>query len=220
MNLLAIDTSTNHLTVALSVNGVLYSEEQSCLRQHALSLLPMIERLLISATISQSQLEGIVFGCGPGSFTGLRIACSVAKGLAYAHDLPLFPVSSLLSIASAVEVDATFGILAMIDARMGEVYWAYYPPGDLTHAPEWVTKASNIVLPKEVPIAIAGCDLGDFITQMPHAVQMKIKKTSIIFPNAAAMIRLVEKNIIQPKTPVDAMPKYVRNQVTEGACRG
>ena len=99
MNLLAIDTSTEHATVAVTAHGELFSEEQGSMRQHAQFLLPMVERMLGLAGLSLTQLDGIVFGRGPGSFTGLRIACSVAKGLAYAHDLPLYPVSSLAAIA-------------------------------------------------------------------------------------------------------------------------
>ena len=90
MNLLAIDTSTDHATVALAFGNELLSEEQGSMRQHAQFLLPMVERLLTSASLSFSQLDGIVFGCGPGSFTGLRIACSVAKAFAFAHDLLAF----------------------------------------------------------------------------------------------------------------------------------
>lgn len=97
--LLAIDASTDQASVALLINGVSISEEQGSQRTHAQILLPMIDKLLTEANSSLNQLDGIVFGCGPGSFTGLRIACSMAKGLAYAHDLPLIPVSSLAAIA-------------------------------------------------------------------------------------------------------------------------
>src|ERR1700733_12183845 len=99
MNLLAIDTSTTRASLAINLGGEILSKEQDAQHSHARLLLPMIEQLLAEAQLTINQLDGIVYGCGPGSFTGLRIACSIAKGLAYAHDLPLFPVSSLAAIA-------------------------------------------------------------------------------------------------------------------------
>lgn len=126
MNLLAIDTSTELASVALLYNGRLASREQGAQRQHAQLLLPMIEELLTSAGIELKQLDGIVFGEGPGSFTGLRIACSIAKGLAYAANLPLYPVSSLLAIASQENIQEGTAVLSVIDARMNQLYWGYY----------------------------------------------------------------------------------------------
>jgi tRNA threonylcarbamoyladenosine biosynthesis protein TsaB len=102
MNLLAIDTSTDYVSVALVSSGAFYVSEKKLPRQHAQCLLPMMEALLQEAGLSLNALDGLVFGRGPGSFTGLRIACSVAKGIAYAQDIPLFPVSTLRAIAEAV----------------------------------------------------------------------------------------------------------------------
>lgn len=214
MNLLAIDTGNAYLTLALSVDGIIYEASEPSLKQHALSLLPMIDKLLHEAKVDLTVIDGIVFGCGPGSFTGLRIACSVAKALAYAADLPLYPVSSLLSIASAVEIDKTTGILAMLDARMGEVYWAYYEDRDykiLTE--EFVTKAKDLVLPSDKPFILAGLNLDEFIVEMPEDLRLNIKSRCTISPNATSMLRLVEKGIIKPQTVVDALPVYVRNKV-------
>ena len=95
MKLLAIDTSTEIASVALMIGNELTCEEQGSQKTHAQLLLPMIDKLMVDAGLQLNQLDGIIFGCGPGSFTGLRIACSIAKGLAYAHDLGLIPVSSL-----------------------------------------------------------------------------------------------------------------------------
>ena len=99
MNLLAIDTSTEQASVGLLNDDVVTERFHPSQRQHAHFLLPLIDELLSDSSVSLNQLDGIIFGRGPGSFTGIRIACSVAKDLAYAHDLPLFTCSTLSAIA-------------------------------------------------------------------------------------------------------------------------
>ena len=99
MKLLAIDTSTEVASVAVLLDEAIFCTELESQKTQAQLLLPMIDKLMIDTGIQMNQLDGIIFGCGPGSFTGLRIACSIAKGLAYAHDLNLIPVSSLAAIA-------------------------------------------------------------------------------------------------------------------------
>lgn len=213
MKLLAIDTSTDTATVALAVNGEIYTEEQAGMRQHAQFLLPMIERLLALAGLSCQKLDGIVFGRGPGSFTGLRIACSVAKGLAYAHDLPMYPVSSLAAIAH--EVGLGQRILTLIDARMHQVYWAYFSK-DSFDAPEQVSVASEIKLPSDSPFILAGVGFEPYALQLPIELQAQIIQQRMIYPRAKAMIRLVEMGHIKAISAEAALPVYVRNQVTQG----
>lgn len=220
MNLLAIDTSTDLLTVAIDVHGETHSEEQGSMRQHAQRLLPMIERLLARAGASFSQLDGIVFGRGPGSFTGLRIACSVAKGLGYAHDVPLFPVSSLAAIANDVyQTEVGKGsdahVLAMIDARMRQVYWGYFPDQSYT-VKEQVTSAIDVVLPSSGPLIVAGVGFESYVLDLPDVLRAQVVKQCCIFPQALAMIRLVNTGEIKPVSAAEALPVYVRNQVTQG----
>lgn len=221
MNLLAIDTSTERATVALSVNGDIRSEEQGHLRQHAQFLLPMIERLLASAQLHLNQLDGIVFGRGPGSFTGLRITCSVVKALAYAHDLPLFPVSTLAAIAHAAyqtEIPAEVHVLAMLDARMHEVYWGYYAR-DAAVADEKVSPVADITVPK-VPLILAGVGFEQYVAQLPHILQTHIIQQVVVYPQAQAMIQLVQCGNIKAVSVIDALPVYIRNQVVQGEPRG
>lgn len=220
MNLLAIDTSTELATVALTVDNKLYTEEQGSMRQHAQFLLPMIQRLLILAGISFKQLDGIVFGRGPGSFTGLRIACSVAKGLAYAHDLPMYPVGSLSAIASDVyETEKDAVVVAMIDARMHQVYWGCFTKASF-EVQEQVSSAADIKLTSTGSVILAGVGLEPYIPQLPEHLQAQIIKHYTIAPNATAMIRLVQQNHIKPVSAEQALPVYVRNQVTHGAAKG
>jgi tRNA threonylcarbamoyladenosine biosynthesis protein TsaB len=211
MNLLAIDTSSEQASVALAVGEHLYTEEQGSLRQHAQFLLPMIERLLERASIGLKQLDGVIFGCGPGSFTGLRITCSLAKGLAYAHDLPLYPVSSLSAIADEVYqgYPAHTPVLAMLDARMHEVYWAYFSSAQ-DRPLERVSAAKDIILPADEPFVLAGVGLSTYATQMPQGLQTQCIKQIDCFPHARAMIRLVRSGGIPSVSASDALPIYVR----------
>lgn len=224
MNLLAIDTSTELATVAILANGKLHSEEQGSMRQHAQFLLPMIKRMLALAGLSFSQLDGIVFGRGPGSFTGLRIACSVAKGLAYAHDLPLFPVSSLAAIAYdayQTELNQTSDthVLAMIDARMHQVYWGVFA-GELFSVPEQVSAVGDIKWDTKTPLILAGVGFELYTPELPEEIKALIVKQSAIFPKATAMIHLVQSGQITAVSAAEALPVYVRNQITHGSAKG
>ncbi len=93
-NLLAIDASTEALSIALHFEGKFIRHFEVCPQQHSQKILPIVERILREAEISLSELDGIVFGRGPGSFTGVRISTAVAQGLAYSSNLPLVGVST------------------------------------------------------------------------------------------------------------------------------
>jgi tRNA threonylcarbamoyladenosine biosynthesis protein TsaB len=219
MNLLAIDTSTERATVALAAHGEIMSEEQTQFKQHAQFLLPMIEQLLKKAHLSFNQLEGIAFGKGPGSFTGIRIACSIAKGLAYAHDLPIYPVGSLVAIANEArftnKLDVDVDILAVMDARMDELYWGCFKD-TLYEAEEHVSCPAHINIDTSKPILLAGVGFEPYISRLPKELQACIVKQSIIYPNAITMIRLAQEGGIKPHSAASALPVYVRNQVTYG----
>lgn len=123
MKLLAIDTSTEYCSAALWLNGDVRAERVQAGQAHSALLLPMVDALLAQAGIHLRELDGIAFGAGPGSFTGLRIACAVTQGLAMGADLPVLGVSTLASIAQQTRAAR---VLTVLDARMSEVYWAAY----------------------------------------------------------------------------------------------
>ena len=127
MRILAFDTSTGACAVALG-DGTRWSERSEHTgSRHSELLLPMIRALLSEGGITLSQLDGIAFGSGPGSFTGLRIACGVAQGLALAADLPVVGVTSLEAIAEAVHAThRSTRVVTALDARMQEVYFAAF----------------------------------------------------------------------------------------------
>jgi tRNA threonylcarbamoyladenosine biosynthesis protein TsaB len=127
--LLALDTATSLCSVALVTrDGQVDARVRDVGQRHSEHLLSMIDDLLAARALSLGALDAIGFGAGPGSFTGLRIACGVAQGLAYGIDRPLIPIGNLAALAlDAFERAAHLEVvLTAQDARMGEVYWAAY----------------------------------------------------------------------------------------------
>ena len=121
MKFAAIETSTEWCSVALWRDGELGAIEQRAGHRHGELALPMLERLLAGARLRAADLDAVAFGAGPGSFTGLRIACGIAQGLAFARGLPVLGVSSLEAMAEECGAPR---VVACLDARMGEVYYS------------------------------------------------------------------------------------------------
>jgi tRNA threonylcarbamoyladenosine biosynthesis protein TsaB len=129
MNLLAIETSTEACSVALVHGDQLIARSEVAPRRHAELVLPMADGLLAEAGLGRHALDAIAVGRGPGAFTGVRLAISLAQGMALALDRPVVTVSSLAALALEAPEGAG-AILAVIDARMGEIYAASYRRGD------------------------------------------------------------------------------------------
>ena len=121
MNLLALETATESCSAALSTDNGVTAHSQIAPRRHAELLLPMCEELLSAAGLVRRDLDALAVGCGPGAFTGVRLAISAAQGIAFALGIPVVPVSSLAALALQAP-DNGAPILAVIDARMGEIY--------------------------------------------------------------------------------------------------
>jgi tRNA threonylcarbamoyladenosine biosynthesis protein TsaB len=127
LKLLLIETSGDACSCALKVGDRLYERCIVAPRKHAELILNMIDEVLAEARLKPTHLDAIVFGQGPGSFTGLRIACGVAQGIAFAANIPVIAVSSLATLAFQLHQKTKFNqILIFIDARMNEVYCGYY----------------------------------------------------------------------------------------------
>lgn len=127
MKLLAFDSSTFACSVALQINEAVDSFHLVAPMQQTKLLLPTIDTMLQKASLRIQDLDAIIYGCGPGSFTGIRLAASVAQGLAFAADLPVIPVSSLAATAQAAYQQTGWrDLLVAQDARMNAVYWATY----------------------------------------------------------------------------------------------
>jgi tRNA threonylcarbamoyladenosine biosynthesis protein TsaB len=126
-SILAIDTSTTLASVALLRDGLIISRESSGVQTHSQMILPLLQELLEEAGIKLAQCDAIAFGAGPGSFTGVRTACGIAQGLGFGANLPLVTVGTLETMAEACrESYGAIDVLTVLDAQMGEVYWAQY----------------------------------------------------------------------------------------------
>ena len=127
MKLLAFETSSGEGSVAIAIDGDVSQATIPTARQQTAQLLPLGAGLLADAGLQLADLDGIAFGRGPGSFTGLRIAAAAAQGLGLATGLPLLPVSSLAATAQGLwRTHGSSNTLVCVDARMGEVYWAAF----------------------------------------------------------------------------------------------
>jgi tRNA threonylcarbamoyladenosine biosynthesis protein TsaB len=127
MKILALECSTELLSVAVYAGGALSQAIDDGGNRHGDRLLRLIDAALADAGVSKLDLTAVAFGCGPGAFTGVRMAVAAAQGIAYGLDIPAVPVSSLAALAQeAFDRDAATPILALADARMGEVYAGYF----------------------------------------------------------------------------------------------
>lgn len=124
---LALDTSTEGCSVAVTNADKRYADFQLSPREHTQRILPMVDAVLAQAKLTLGDCDALVYGQGPGSFTGVRIGIGIAQGLAFGADLPMIGVSTLQAMAQqAREQSGASSVLAAIDARMGEVYFGHY----------------------------------------------------------------------------------------------
>lgn len=131
MNFLAIDTSSIACSVALQVGDIVTDRHEEQAREHTRLLAPMIRELLGEAGLVPQDLDAIVLGNGPGSFIGMRIAASVAQGLAHGAGLQIVPISSLAAVAAQVMAEqAVREVVVTQDAHMNEVYLGVFERGD------------------------------------------------------------------------------------------
>ncbi len=139
MNLLALETSTELCSVALWSGGKVAAARDTLAGQrHSELLLPMVDELMTQQGLNPADLNAIAFGAGPGSFTGLRIACGVAQGIAFATNLPVIAVGTLQALAAASGAQRA---LCCLDARMGEIYHAAYE----LHDGDWITVSEPVL---------------------------------------------------------------------------
>lgn len=216
MNLLAIDTSTDTCSVAASRGEAFFSRSEPALQRQAEKVLGMVEGVLAEARLELGQIEGIAYGEGPGSFTGLRIAAGVTQGLALARGLGVVGVGSLLTLA---EDSASEKVIACIDAHMGEVYHAAY-----RRAGSGWTEVSppGLYKPEAVPV-VSGSDwtgCGDgFAAHRERLASRLGDRVSMIRSDAAPSARAVLKLAIprfaagEAKDAATAVPVYLRDRV-------
>lgn len=216
MNLLVLDTSTEYCSAALWRDGEIQARRVLAGQRHSSLLLPMVDELLRESAITLRELDGIGYGAGPGSFTGLRIACAVTQGLALGANLPVVGVSTLESIAEQTGTDS---VLTVLDARMAEVYWAAYRrDGSSWHA----VSEPQLALPESVAIPEGGdwvgagngfAVLGEVLRPRLAARLVRIDDT--LMPDAAAMAPLAVRAFARGEGQDAALaaPIYLRDKV-------
>lgn len=221
MNLLALDTSTDACSVALDIDGQMFTRFELAPRRHAEIILPMIEQLLNEAELRVKQLDAIAFGRGPGAFTGLRIACGVTQGIAFAADLPVVPVSTLAALAQGgYRATAHEKVIAAIDARMGEVYWGLFQLTQeglmQTVSEERVSALGDLKLPQGDDLWVGiGSGWG---TAAAPAAQIQPRLCDVkpqLLPDARDILSLAKPAYLQGAyvSAFQAIPVYLRNKV-------
>jgi tRNA threonylcarbamoyladenosine biosynthesis protein TsaB len=216
MNILGIETATEWLSLAVSAGGAVHERSQRVGHGHAELVLGEIERLLAAARLAVADLQAIAFGAGPGSFTGLRIACGVAQGIAAARGLPVLGVGTLAAIAASAGVPR---VVACLDARMHEVYHAAYEQrqGGLHEViPPGLHRPGEVPLPEGE--GWVGCGGGFAAHRAVLAARHGSRLAAIlpeIFPSAAAVVRLAAPRFAAGEggDPAAARPLYLRDRV-------
>lgn len=212
--LLIIDASSSLCSVAINQDGetVWLTEDQP--RRHAQRLLPMVDELLVDAGISRGQIDGIAFGRGPGSFTGIRIATAVAQGLSLGLDRPVAGISSLEAVALAVMKETGCErVLSVMDAHMGEVFWGRFSrDGEICRAVD----RERVGSPEECLADIAtfkGLLAGDGLQLMPFIECSQ--DFAMVRPEAKAMSAIALEYWNQGcfGDPIDHSPVYLRQSV-------
>lgn len=217
--LLAFDTATERMSIALSHQGRTWCRESAGGAQASALLIPGIMGVLDEAGLTLAGVDAIAFGRGPGAFTGLRTACSVAQGLALGANKPVLPVDTLLAVAEdARQGESQQRIWVAMDARMNEIYAAHYGYAN----GRWSTLVAPCLIDvallnerwdEEAPQAVAGSALSAF--EGLHAGNARLMPEAS--PHARAMLSLA-LTMWNEGAAVDAalaIPLYVRDKVAQ-----
>ncbi|HET7547811.1 MAG TPA: tRNA (adenosine(37)-N6)-threonylcarbamoyltransferase complex dimerization subunit type 1 TsaB [Usitatibacter sp.] len=215
MNLLAVETSTELCSVALLRGEALFVEEAMAENRHSEMVVPMIRRVLQRAHLEAAHMDAFAFGQGPGSFTGIRIACGLVQGLAFASDRPVVPVPSLLALA---EQSHEQRVVSALDARMNEAYLAAYAwngeDWDEVLAPRLADAASLPPLPgRQWAATGSGFERLPWLREAYRdSVQMRFGGD---LPRAGAVARLAARRFARGAAlPAEqAAPLYLRDKV-------
>jgi tRNA threonylcarbamoyladenosine biosynthesis protein TsaB len=212
MRFAALETSTEWCSVALWLDGEIRALEQRVGQRHAEIALPMLDQLLRRAGLRADALDAVAFGAGPGSFTGLRIACGIAQGIAMARDLPVLAVSTLDALA---EESGAARVVACLDARMHEVYYACLE----RDRSRWrAAGRARCAAPQEIARPAGsgwyGCGSG-FAAYPDLASRIGVQVLPGIHPSAHAIARLAAPRLAAGEGTDAALaaPFYMRDKV-------
>lgn len=222
--LLALDTSTEACSVALQLGSEILTLDEVCPQQHSKRILPMVQQLLSEAGISLAQLDGIVFGRGPGSFTGVRIGVGVTQGLAFGADIPVYGVSTLAAMAqAAARLHSATQVIVAIDARMAEVYIARFALNDTLSNALMQAQSEEVAIKPDAlnafslsgPVMGVGTGWQTYARQL-SALQHVSIANDILYPSAQDMLTLALPALASGAfiAAEHAEPVYVRDEVT------
>jgi tRNA threonylcarbamoyladenosine biosynthesis protein TsaB len=221
MKILAIETATEACSAALAIDDSCLERFQLAPRQHTQLILPMIDELIQEADIKIDDLDALAFGQGPGAFTGVRIAIGVIQGLAFAHDLPVIPVSTLAALAQHVADKHDF-VASAIDARMQEIYWGLYKKNESGLME--VINEESVLSPENIDFATiseenwfgvgSGWETYSEILEPKFSCHLKGFEADI-FPSAVDILSLAKPTFKANKqiSIEEATPVYLRNKV-------
>jgi tRNA threonylcarbamoyladenosine biosynthesis protein TsaB len=224
MKILAVETATEACSAALWLDGEILERYEIAPQAHNRRILPMLDSLLAEAGLSLGSLDGLAFGRGPGSFTGVRIATGVIQGLSLASGLPVAPISTLAALAQeALDETTEAHAYACIDARMSEVYWAVYERDgqglaqllgtEAVLAPEAVTAPHH---GSAVAIGSGWASYGAILAERTHCPS-QLTLLPDRFPRASPIARLGTA-FLASSGGVDAahaLPVYLRDRVAK-----
>jgi len=222
MKLLAVETATDACSAALSIDGRISERYELASKDHTQLVLPMVDGLVNEAGLQPADLEGLAFGRGPGSFTGVRIATGIIQGLALGLDLLVVPVSTLAAIAQDYfdHHDENVAFVAM-DARMGEIFWGVYQRDAKGFAQlmgeEVVTPPGLVEFPELSGVGL-GTGWGVYQATLLERLGAQITHfESNHLPRARAIAALGQRGFDQGRAvPVEqAMPVYLRDKVAK-----
>ncbi|QGZ42243.1 tRNA threonylcarbamoyladenosine biosynthesis protein TsaB [Pseudoduganella flava] len=217
--ILALETSSELASCALLHGGRLTSRSSDGVRTHSAALLPMVQELLAEACIALADCDAIAYGAGPGSFTGVRTACGIAQGLGFGANLPLVPVVTLDAMALACrERHGANEVLAVLDARMNEVYWAQYRFDGASATVPMAILPPALSNPADVAPQGSVHACGNGFTAYPEAFAGKAFAAgadTAILPHAEQIARLgaIALEAGRSVSAAEAQPLYLRNKV-------
>lgn len=214
MNILGIETSTEYCSTALWKDGDVVWRSELAGQRHSEILLPMIDALLKERDCRLQDLDGLAFGAGPGSFTGVRIAASVAQGLALGADIPVLPVCTLEALAETFGQDR---MATALDARLDEVYFAAYERhGDRWH--EIVSPCLSAIGDLPTLPGSGWTGVGTGFAVLDGALGRQLQTSTIqadAVPEASAIVALGARMLKSGSglDPAEAQPIYLRDKV-------
>jgi tRNA threonylcarbamoyladenosine biosynthesis protein TsaB len=229
VRVLAVDTATEACSAAVLTPRGLASRYEELERAHAERILGMVDAVLAEAGVSLGELDAVAFGCGPGAFTGCRLAASIAQGLAFGAGRRVVPVSDLRALAQRVldASPAARGVLVCTDARMQEVYWGCFKrdasglaePCGIEH----VSSPAAVELPRELEGQITGVGRG-FLAHPLLREKLQGRLAAIEaewLPRAGEVARLAVPEVAAGRLvlPQEASPVYLRDEVTRAPRR-